>query len=171
MSSMLFFDSPGQDPRPHARQRSLQFPNKLCPTHECFDDCGDYVHAAATGRDLPSFVIRNASLRESVERLGRADLPVVVAHGIGTVNGHRFAHGWIEHGGLCIEAFWLRGERVLCAQSKWEFLRMVDMQNVIRYSAKLFLEEWDRRGFTGPWDPAIAALTGGALRARKAQTS
>ncbi len=106
----------------------------IYPTHSCFDDAIDRLQ----------------------ELGGAATLVHAICVGD---DGTRYAHAWVEHGGVVWDSGQLAdGRRVSYAADLLDFYRERRVQQKWRYTILEMLRENRRHGTYGPWEPDLRAL-------------
>lgn len=109
------------------------------PTHTAFDDALDF------------FVECNVPLIEFDE--------YSVVHGICLRPDETpFAHGWVEHHGIAVQAGLLEGQRIYYGVPLREFRERWRVREQTRYTVIEALRENYRSGHYGPWVEAYARL-------------
>lgn len=114
----------------------------IMPTHRCFDDALDYLEAVAA--------------RGGLQELEQHHLVHAIV--TNTADGRRFAHAWVERGGVVIETGMLRGTKVVYTVKKEEHARWLIAERVTRYTPREAYQMNLRHGTYGPWEADYKAL-------------
>jgi len=111
--------------------------NEIRPTFHCFDDA-------------------IALLGEMV----REDKPARLVHAICVADdGHKYAHAWVEEGGLAWETGLANGwKRMSYAVQQFDYYKTRRVERTWVYTVRDMLAENLTHGTHGPWVPELRAL-------------
>jgi len=126
----------------------------IYPTHRCFDDIVDFFRDLAE-KGTPAAVLNRFT----------------VVHGILlSPEGEPYAHGWVERDdGLVIQTGIYRGERILFALEREEFLVSHMVWDETRYTLREVLRNDRTLGYP-PWIPEYRDLCSSEKRAWHARS-
>lgn len=123
----------------------------LVPTHSCFDDVGVFFDH-----------IDSDELREHADEY-------VIVHALVSAAGHKFAHAWVEYGGLIWQAGIAHGDGFVPFLMFYAVAVDADRGFVVektwRYSLQAALDESKRTNSSGPWIAELRKLTDAASAA------
>lgn len=113
----------------------------IYPTHQCFDDVGEWLNFraidGATRQELESYTVVHAIILDDDDK--------------------RIPHAWIERG--CVVRIFglLKGERVAIVVPREEWFDKARVQHDTRYTVRQFIYMTKEFG-PGPWVPEYRAL-------------
>lgn len=112
----------------------------IYPTGTCFDDAAEFL--------------------ETLARNGVPFSEYRLCHGImvNKVDGHRFAHAWVELGDVVFFCGILDGKRDYFSARKEEYYADGHVEQVTRYTPQEVLRENLKHRTYGPWKPEYLEL-------------